>query len=46
MYPAKSTTPTGDALQTFWSKGHAEYLSSDFGDELTTFTHADHARYL
>jgi hypothetical protein len=46
MYPAKSTTPTGDALQTFWSKGHAEFLSSDFGDELTTFTDADHARCL
>jgi len=46
MYPAKPTTPTGDALQTFWSKGHAEYLSSDCGDELAIFADADHARCL
>jgi hypothetical protein len=43
MYPSKPTTPTGDALQIFWSKGHAECLSSDYGDALTTFTDADHA---
>jgi hypothetical protein len=37
MYPAKPTTPTVDALQTFWSKGHAEYLSQDCGDKLAIF---------
>jgi hypothetical protein len=46
MYPAKPTSFTGDDLQIFWSKGHAEYLSSDCGDKLTTFTDADHARCL
>jgi len=46
MYPAKPTTPKGNALQTFWAKGHAEYLSSDCGDELATFADADHARCL
>jgi hypothetical protein len=44
IYPAKPTTPTGNALQTFWAKGHAEYLSSDCSDELATFADADHAR--
>ena len=43
MYPSKPTTPTGDALQTFWSKGTAEYLSPDFGDDLATYTDADHS---
>jgi hypothetical protein len=43
MYPSKPTTPTGDALQTFWSKGAAEYLSPDFGDDLATYTDADHS---
>jgi len=37
---------SGDSLQTFWSKGNAEYLTPDFGDGLATFTDADHARDL
>jgi hypothetical protein len=46
IYPAKPTTPTGDGLQAFWSKGHAEYLSSDCGDDLAIFADADHAKCL
>jgi hypothetical protein len=44
MYP--STPRPTQQIQTFWSKGQAEYLSPDFGDELATFTDADHARCL
>ncbi len=43
MYPSKQFSPTGNALQSFWDTGKAEYLSPEFGDELTTFTDADHA---
>lgn len=46
MYPSKQFCPNGNALQSFWDTGKAEYLSSEFGDELTTFTDADHARCL
>jgi hypothetical protein len=46
MYPSKPMKLGGDALKTSWSKGCAEYLSADFGDELVTFADADHARCL
>jgi hypothetical protein len=46
MYPRTPTTTPPCPLRTFWSKGHAEYLSPDFGDDLATFTDADHARCL
>jgi len=46
LYPANIVKSNNTSLQTFWSKGHAEYLPPDLGDELTTFTDADHARCL
>jgi hypothetical protein len=46
MYPSKQLRPGGDAIQTFWDTGKAEYLSPEFGDELSTFIDADHARCL
>ncbi len=46
MYTSNNLTTSGVSLQTFWGKGHAEYLSADFGDGLSTFTDADHARDL
>jgi hypothetical protein len=46
MYPAKPTKSHEHALSTFWAKGHAKYLTSDYGDGLVTFTDADHARCL
>ena len=46
MYSSKPMSGSGDSLQTFWSKGDAEYLTPDFGDGLATFTDADHARDL
>jgi hypothetical protein len=44
MYPSKTLKHGGDAIQTFWDHGKAEYLSPEFGDELSSFTDADHAR--
>jgi len=46
MYSSHHFNTSGASLQTFWGKGHAEYLSADFGDGLSTFTDADHARDL
>jgi hypothetical protein len=46
MYSSQQMNTSGSSLQTFWSKGHAEYLSADIGDGLSTFTDADHARDL
>jgi hypothetical protein len=46
MYSSQQFNTSGTNLQTFWGKGHAEYLSVDFGDGLATFTNADHARDL
>jgi hypothetical protein len=43
MYPANIVKQSHPNLQTFWSKGHAEYLSPDLGDKLVNFTDADHA---
>jgi hypothetical protein len=46
MYPNKWISTSGGSMHPFWSKGHAEYLSPDFGDDLTAFTDADHAHCL
>jgi hypothetical protein len=46
MYPSKPSKSSDSALSTFWAKGHAEYLTSDYGDGLVTFIDADHARCL
>jgi hypothetical protein len=44
--PSKPTKSGGTALSTSWAKGHAEYLTSDYGDGLVTLSDADHARCL
>jgi hypothetical protein len=46
MYPTKAPSTPGGSINTFWSKGQAEYLSPEFGDTLAAFTDADHARCL
>jgi hypothetical protein len=46
MYPSKPMKQHGEALQSFWNTGKAEYLSPELGDELSAFTDADHARCL
>jgi len=46
MYPNNASITPGGSINTFWSKGQAEYLSPDFGDALTAFTDADHAHCL
>ena len=45
MYPKKPAKVGGSALNTFWSKGQAEYLSPQYGDDLATFIDADHGRH-
>ena len=46
IYPSKNLKQGGNILVTHWSKGHAEYLSSSYGDGLVNFSNADHAHDL
>jgi len=43
MYSSQQFNTSGNSLQTFWGKCHADYLAADFGDGLSAFTNADHA---
>ena len=38
MYPSTAPSTPGGSINTFWSKGQAEYLSPEFGDTLAAFT--------
>ena len=46
MYPSKELKKGDDNIITYWTKGQAEYLPSEFGDGLVNFADAGHARDL
>jgi hypothetical protein len=49
LYSSKSMNLLGNRVTSFWIKGYAEYLTSDFGDECdesVAHADADHAHDL